>query len=145
MMKSEFIERTGFEPTAEEYEVIEEEYMGCDIDKDQFCKEWKKNGGIQRLSRQRARRIEELEEKIAGMEREYNRMDLQHCDDFNRLNDRLGKKIDTLKERNEYLERQISTLQDMLGAVETDKNRAEDQLATVKAAFAILGIGKEEQ
>lgn len=39
MMKSEFIERVGFEPTADEYREIEQEYMGCDIDKDQFCKE----------------------------------------------------------------------------------------------------------
>ena len=33
MMKSEFIERTGFEPTEAEYREIEAEYMGCDIDK----------------------------------------------------------------------------------------------------------------
>ncbi|MCD7789093.1 MAG: hypothetical protein LUH55_00730, partial [Bacteroides thetaiotaomicron] len=77
MMKSEFIERTGFEPTAVEYQEIEAEYMGCDIDKDQFCKEWKKNGGIQRLNRQRARRIEELESKVAQMEREYEQMDVK--------------------------------------------------------------------
>ena len=38
MMKSEFIERTGFEPTEAEYREIEAEYMGCDIDKDEFCK-----------------------------------------------------------------------------------------------------------
>ena len=47
MMKSEFIERTGFEPTEAEYREIEAEYMGCDIDKDEFCKTWKKQGGIQ--------------------------------------------------------------------------------------------------
>lgn len=57
MMRSEFIERTGFEPTAAEYEQIEQEYMGTDIDKDQFCKQWVKQGGIQRISRQRVRRI----------------------------------------------------------------------------------------
>lgn len=45
MMKSEFIERTGFEPTEAEYREIEAEYMGCDIDKDEFCKTWKKQGG----------------------------------------------------------------------------------------------------
>lgn len=39
MMMSEFIERVGFEPTAAEYQEIEREYMGCDVDKDQFCKE----------------------------------------------------------------------------------------------------------
>ncbi len=71
MMKSEFIERTGFEPTASEYKEIEQEYMGCDIDKDKFCKEWVKNGGIQRLSRQRARKIEELEDQIRIQETEH--------------------------------------------------------------------------
>ena len=29
MMKSEFTERTGFEPTEAEYREIEAEYMGC--------------------------------------------------------------------------------------------------------------------
>ena len=64
MMKSEFIERTGFEPTEAEYREIEAEYMGCDIDKDEFCKTWKKQGGVQRLMRLRARRIEELEAEL---------------------------------------------------------------------------------
>lgn len=68
MMISEFIERTGFEPTAAEYREIEAEYMGCDIDKDKFCRQWKKNGGIQRLSRQRVRRIEELEQQFATVQ-----------------------------------------------------------------------------
>ena len=36
MMRSEFIERTSFEPTAAEYEEIENEYMGTDIDKDEL-------------------------------------------------------------------------------------------------------------
>ena len=65
MMMCEFIERTGFEPTAAEYQQIEAEYMGCDIDKDKFCRDWKRNGGIQRLSRMRIRRIEELEQQLA--------------------------------------------------------------------------------
>ena len=34
MMMSEFIERTGFEPSAEEYENIEEQYYNFDGDKD---------------------------------------------------------------------------------------------------------------
>lgn len=70
MMKSEFIERTGFDPTEAEYREIEAEYMGCDIDKDEFCKTWKKQGGIQRLMRLRARRIEELEAELAKENRD---------------------------------------------------------------------------
>lgn len=73
MMKSEFIERTGFEPTEAEYREIEAEYMGCDIDKDEFCKTWKKQGGVQRLMRLRARRIEELEAELVKEKNDYDR------------------------------------------------------------------------
>ena len=38
MMMSEFIDRTGFEPTAKEYAKIEETYYDFDGDKDAFCK-----------------------------------------------------------------------------------------------------------
>lgn len=48
MLISEFIERTGFTPTEDYYHtVIEPGYMKCDLDKDAYCKQWKKNGGIQ--------------------------------------------------------------------------------------------------
>jgi len=77
MMMSEFIERTKFEPTTAEYAEIEAEYMGCDIDKDKFCKEWVKNGGIQRLSRIRARRIEELETQLATLQNQSDKRELE--------------------------------------------------------------------
>lgn len=38
MMMSEFIDRTGFEPTTSEYERIEKAYYDFDGDKDAFCK-----------------------------------------------------------------------------------------------------------
>lgn len=50
MLISEFIERTGFTPTDDYYHsVIEPEYMASsENDKDKWCKQWKKNGGIQK-------------------------------------------------------------------------------------------------
>ena len=45
MMMSEFIDRTGFEPTAKEYAKIEEAYYDFDGDKDAFCKAFVKDGG----------------------------------------------------------------------------------------------------
>lgn len=49
MLLKEFIERTGFTPAEDYYtRIIEPEYMSSDLDKDQFCKQWKKNGGIQK-------------------------------------------------------------------------------------------------
>ena len=38
MMMSEFIDRTGFEPTAKEYAKIEEAYYDFDGDKDAFVR-----------------------------------------------------------------------------------------------------------
>lgn len=50
MTKQEFTERTGFAPTDANFTLIHEEYMeaGPNVGKDQFCKEWLKNGGPQR-------------------------------------------------------------------------------------------------
>ena len=44
MMKQEFIERTKFNPSDEEYHYIEESYYDSDcIDKNEFCKQWLKD------------------------------------------------------------------------------------------------------
>lgn len=50
MTKQEFTERTGFTPTDANFTLIHEEYMeaGPNVGKDQFCKEWRENGGPQR-------------------------------------------------------------------------------------------------
>ena len=52
MMMSEFIDRTGFEPTAKEYAKIEEAYYNFDGDKDAFCKAFVKDGGARKLQGQ---------------------------------------------------------------------------------------------
>ena len=45
MNHQEFIERTGLTPTIEEYQAIEAIYMAAgEMDKDEFCKEYKKCG-----------------------------------------------------------------------------------------------------
>ena len=49
MLISEFIDRTGFRPTEDYYHtVIEPEYNASDLEKDAWCNQWKKNGGIQK-------------------------------------------------------------------------------------------------
>ena len=45
MMMQEFTERTGFEPTFDEYAEIEEAYYEFEGDKDAFCADFVKNGG----------------------------------------------------------------------------------------------------
>ena len=49
MMISEFIERTGFEPTASEYAKIEKAYYDFNGNKDEFCKAFVKNGGEKKI------------------------------------------------------------------------------------------------
>lgn len=69
MMISEFIERTGFEPTYDEYLRIEEAYYDFDGDKDAFCKAFVANGGEQKVYQRRADYIHELESKIVDTEK----------------------------------------------------------------------------
>ena len=106
MMVSEFIERTKFEPTAAEYAEIEAEYMGCDIDKDKFCKEWVKNGGIQRLSRIRARRIEELETQLATLQNQSDKRETELCIEVNNAR----KERDQARAELEDLKRDIKRI-----------------------------------
>lgn len=42
MLLSEFIDRVGYQPTAEEYAEIEQAYYVFDGDKDAFCRAWRK-------------------------------------------------------------------------------------------------------
>lgn len=142
MMKSEFIERTGFEPTADEYEQIEQEYMGTDIDKDTFCKQWLKQGGIQRLSRMRARRIEELEAEVQQRTKEYDELDKARC---NQIAVEQKKRKEEVSEREnaiEVLKRNLEKTTGILADVEARADEAERKLAVIREAFEIL-TGKE--
>lgn len=80
MMISEFIARTKFEPTAEEYDKIEEEYYNFDGDKDKFCRSWVRHGGIQGLSRERVRKINDLKKQLEELNKTYNE-DMQFYED----------------------------------------------------------------
>lgn len=65
MMVSEFIKLTGFEPTTDEYKQIEEEYYKYEGDKQQFCKMFIDNGGIQKICRERVAKINGLERQLS--------------------------------------------------------------------------------
>ena len=73
MMMSEFIDRTGFEPTAKEYAKIEEAYYDFDGDKDAFCKAFVKGGGARKLCKARAAEIDRLNSLLLESERQYKK------------------------------------------------------------------------
>lgn len=63
MMISEFTERTGVTPTAEEYAVIEEQYYVFPGDKDAFCRAWCKVNGKRVNDAKQARKEREEKDK----------------------------------------------------------------------------------
>ena len=44
MTQKEFEERTGIKPTEEKFDYIHAVYLNTSMNKDEFCKEWKKYG-----------------------------------------------------------------------------------------------------
>lgn len=64
MTQQEFTERTGFHPTTEQFEAIHKAYLRSEKDKDEWCKEWKRNGGIELFSKESALEVDSLRKKI---------------------------------------------------------------------------------
>lgn len=71
MMMSEFIERTGFEPTCEEYAEIEDAYYSFSGSKDEFCKQFVENGGEKQVYTSRVQKIARLKSEIVEMEKDF--------------------------------------------------------------------------
>lgn len=87
MMVHEFTERTGYEPTMEEYHYIEESYYDFNGNKDAFCAQWKADKETGRwdtelklrksLDEQKEAmeaKIEELEENLAWYREQFNKL-----------------------------------------------------------------------
>lgn len=64
MMMAEFIERTGIEPTAEEYRMIEEMYYEFDGDKDAFCKDFMAKNRMLEVQREIVASVREKVEQL---------------------------------------------------------------------------------
>lgn len=68
MLQQEFEQRVGFTVTSDCYhKCIEPEYDASKLEKDEWCKQWKKDHGIQRAYSWMAKRVEELEKSIKEM------------------------------------------------------------------------------
>lgn len=73
MMLSEFVERTGFEPTPAEYAKIEEAYCSFDGDKDAFCMAFVHGEGEKKIYQARAAEIDRLRGKILELDKTVQR------------------------------------------------------------------------
>ena len=73
MMMSEFVERTGFQPTADEYDQIDSSYYAFDGDKDAFCKAFVEQGGEMKIYKARANEIARLRSQMLEIEKEHKK------------------------------------------------------------------------
>ena len=64
MMMNEFTERTGIEPNAEEYAMIEEMYYEFDGDKNAFCKDFVKKNRMLEVQREIVAAVREKVEQL---------------------------------------------------------------------------------
>ena len=91
MMMSEFIERTGFEPTYEEYAEIEEAYYHFSGNKDEFCKQFVEHDGTKKVCDGRVQKISQLKSKIVEMEKDFMHELQQKEQEIARLTDALER------------------------------------------------------
>lgn len=121
MMRSEFIERTGFDPTADEYAEIELQYMDSDLDKDKFCAKWKRDGGVIRYANQRRYVMEELVQKLNKSDHELELMTSSR-DYQKKLADEYRSEVFHLKQVIQELERDRDTYRNKLQAIKDALN-----------------------
>lgn len=76
MLQSEFIERTHYYPTGEEYRRIEEEYNAFEGDKDAYCKMWKRKH-LESASQRAVHKVLSLEMENAKLRNDIEKLNNQ--------------------------------------------------------------------
>lgn len=90
MILKEFEDRTGFKPTSEEFDYIHDVYMHTSMNKDEFCKDFKKHGdskiirdvhvraiNFELMNKQKDERMNELAAFLIGKSRAYDDSDFR--------------------------------------------------------------------
>ncbi|MBQ3476993.1 MAG: hypothetical protein IJH25_02335 [Clostridia bacterium] len=131
MMMSEFTERTGFEPTAEEYAEIEEQYYKFDGDKDAFCRHWKKNVGVEGICEARAAKIAQLRSTALETEKHLMAEIAQRDQQIARLEAELEREQEWKPYEDEHNVRQAAY--EKLDADPTRKELTDDEAADLIA------------
>lgn len=99
MTQKEFTDRTGVQVTATEYNAIEEVYVNCDLEKDEFCKVWAQMNASRVAAAKEAakqqRKEEELRDKLYSLYNQLGRMDWDKYA-IAELNDRQKNLLDSV-------------------------------------------------
>ena len=117
MTLEEFAKLTGFKPDQEYYHAhIEPEYLESDLDKISWCKQWVKNGGIQKVYNDLNEVCDIYKNSYENTIKEYRGL----RDDYDKLlkekNNLLKERDDALKEIKsikEYVESALDSMSDL--------------------------------
>lgn len=93
MMMSEFIERTGFTPTYEEYQKIEEAYYNFAGNKDAFCKAFVSSGGEKQIYERRADYIDQLKSQLVEADKMFHETVAKYEQKIDKLEKRLDAEL----------------------------------------------------
>lgn len=124
MTQQEFEQRVGFTVTSDCYhKCIEPEYNASKLEKDEWCKQWKKDHGIQRAYSWMAKRVEELEKFTEEMGDVFadNEAKIQDIDD---LKTSLESVSDSLASRNKQLSELLCFMIEQSNAYSSTELRA---------------------
>ena len=94
MMMDEFTERTGFEPTFEEYLQIEQAYYNFDGNKNVFCREFVEKKAALWFYRSRAKKIEQLQCQLLEREQAHQLAIAQYEYQIKQLQTALDSELD---------------------------------------------------
>jgi len=128
MMYPEFEERTGYQPSSEEYSLIEESYYNFDGNKDEFCKEWlkwKKSGAWEREAKIIKTYLATTEVQDAELQ-----VLRQYRDDANKVINGLNEKIEQIN--TDWLNDQNMRIRDY-NQVKQQGDEARDQVRKLQA------------
>lgn len=142
MLQKEFEERVKFEVSADCYhKCIEPEYNASQLDKDEWVKEWKKNGGIQktydweRTNRQLAEKSAKHTQEILDSVVEERDFYMNQAKDSVTEKRRLDKENETLKSQVDALNNEAKSIAELMVKRGTKNN----DLALLHEAATILG------
>ena len=124
MTQQEFEQRVGFTVTVDCYhKYIEPEYNASKLEKDEWCKQWKKDHGIQRAYSWMAKRVEELEKLTEKMGNFFsdNESKVQEIDD---LKTSLESVSNSLASRNKQLSELLCFMIEQSNAYSSTELRA---------------------
>lgn len=94
MMMSEFIDRTGFTPTYEEYREIEEAYYNFGGNKDAFCNAFVDGEGEKKVCALRAEKIERLKSQLLESDRTIKELTIKYEQKLQRLQLELDRELE---------------------------------------------------